>query len=244
MENGAGKIYKVWPKTTRFFHWVNVFTLFALLVVGLIIYNGGAFKFGVEARIMLKTVHVMIGYIFVLNLILRLAFGFIGNKHARFSAFLPFQKGFITCLKDYWAAYSTPKPIQYLGHNPMGRLAITAMFILLILQAVSGIVLAGTDIFFPPFGNYFAEMVAASGVNPADVVPYNKELVDPEMVKEMRAIRSPFIEIHKFGLYALPTLIVIHVASVIATEVKHGGGIISAMFTGNKSFKDDPVDKD
>ncbi|MGY8985554.1 MAG: cytochrome b/b6 domain-containing protein [Sphingomonadales bacterium] len=243
MANGTGKTYKVWSKPTRVFHWVNVVCVFALIVVGLIIFNGGQFKFGPEARIMLKTVHVMIGYVFVANLFIRLIFGLIGDKHTHFSAISPFKKNFFKDLKDFSAAYNTSKPIEYLGHNPLGRISISILFILLISQAVTGIVLAGTDIFFPPFGAYFAEMVAASGVNPADVVPYNADLVDAERVKEMRAIRAPFIKLHIYGLYGISTMVVLHIATIINHEIKHNDGLVSSMISGKRTLKGEPKDK-
>ena len=39
-------------------------------------------------------------------------------------------------------------------------------------------------------------------------------------------------------------MIVLHVFFVIRTEVKDGGGLISAMFTGKKVLRSKPVDLD
>jgi cytochrome b len=58
----------------------------------------------------------------------------------------------------------------------------------------------------------------------------------------MRAFRSPFVTMHYWNFYVLLVLIVIHIAGVIATELREGGGLVSAMFTGRKVLDQKPVD--
>jgi cytochrome b len=58
----------------------------------------------------------------------------------------------------------------------------------------------------------------------------------------MRAFRSPFVQVHELGVYALAVLIVIHIAAVVVTEVHEGGSITSAMFTGRKILSRPPPD--
>lgn len=53
-------------------------------------------------------------------------------------------------------------PPAYLGHNPLGRLMITALLFLLITQALTGLVLAGTDLYKPPFGGLVADIQSSS----------------------------------------------------------------------------------
>ena len=43
---------------------------------------------------------------------------------------------------------------------------MSLLFLLLLVQAATGLVLAGTDLFWPPFGRLFAEWIAAGGVDP------------------------------------------------------------------------------
>ena len=44
----------------------------------------------------------------------------------------------------------------------------------------------------------------------------------------MRALRSPFVEVHELGFYALAVVIVLHLIAVVATELPEGGSITSA----------------
>ena len=130
----------------------------------------------------------------------------------------------------------------YLGHNPIARMMVSILVILLVLQAVTGLVLAGTDIYYPPFGYWIASWIAAPGVDPATVAPYDKAGIDPTSWEAMRSFRSSFVTVHYWNFYALLFLIAIHIIGVIVTELREGGGIVSAMFTGRKVFDRKPVD--
>ncbi len=48
---------------------------------------------------------------------------------------------------------------------------------------------------------------------------------------------------HTYAAYTLMAIILLHIFSVVRAEVKEGGGIISAMFTGNKVTDKTPVDR-
>jgi len=232
--------YRVWDRTTRLFHWINFLSILVLIAVGLVIYNSKAFGLSTEGKVFAKELHVYAGYVFAINLFWRLIWGFIGGAYARFGRILPFGKGYGADLK----AYRSGEKTAWLGHNPMGRLAVTALLMLLTIQAVTGLVLAGTDIYFPPFGGMIAEWVAAEGVDPATLVPYAREMLDPAAYKDMREFRGPFIETHEIVFFVLAGMIVLHIAAVVWSDIRHGGGIISAMFTGRKAFSEKPADAD
>jgi cytochrome b len=112
-----------------------------------------------------------------------------------------------------------------------------------VLQTATGVILAGTDLFWPPFGGWFAGWVAAAGIDPATVSPLAPNTLDQTAYKAMRAFRSPVVMIHLYAFYALACVIVIHLIAVIVTEVHEGGSITSAMFTGRKLFNRPPQDR-
>ncbi len=58
----------------------------------------------------------------------------------------------------------------------------------------------------------------------------------------MRAFRGPFIEVHEIVFYVLAALVVLHLAAVVVTELREGGTIVSAMFTGRKILPGRPED--
>jgi Ni/Fe-hydrogenase 1 B-type cytochrome subunit len=103
--------------------------------------------------------------------------------------------------------------------------------------------LAGTDLCYPPVGSWIADWGVAPGVDPATLQPYAKQTCDAAAYADMRAFRKPFIAVHEIGFYLLPGLMSIHVLAVVITELREGGNLISAMFTGRKSLDKGPADK-
>jgi cytochrome b len=119
---------------------------------------------------------------------------------------------------------------------------VALLLLLLLTQAITGLLLAGTDIYYPPFGRWIAAWIAAPGADPSTIIPYNKTGVDPVSWEAMRSFRSPFVTVHYWTFYALLASVVLHIAGVVVTELREGGGIVSAMFTGRKVFDRQPVD--
>jgi Ni/Fe-hydrogenase 1 B-type cytochrome subunit len=236
------KAYFVWDANIRWFHWINVLCVLGLIVVGTAILNGKALGLSTEGKILLKTVHVLIGYAFAVNLLWRLIWTFIGGPHARWRSILPGGQGYLREVRSYISDVKAGRPRQYLGHNPLGRIAVTLLLFLLLAQAITGLALAGTDIFYPPLGSWIANWIAAPGVDPATLVPYAKETYDAVAYDAMRAFRKPFITIHYYGFYALLGVILIHILAVVVTELREGGNLISAMFTGKKILNQTPAD--
>ncbi len=236
------KSYVVWDASTRWFHWINAVSMLMLIALGVAILNAGTLGVSNDGKILLKAIHTWVGFVFTANLLLRIFWAFVGSRHARWQALLPGGNGYAGAVKSYVIAYVSGNPERYLGHNPLGRLAIFVLFLLMITQAATGLVLAGTDLFYPPFGHWIAAWVAASGVAPDTLVPYASAMYDSEAFKEMRAFRKPFITIHYFNFFVLCAFSVLHIAAVVLTEMKGEGGIISAMFTGKKAFSHEPLD--
>ncbi|MDH5731596.1 MAG: cytochrome b/b6 domain-containing protein, partial [Gammaproteobacteria bacterium] len=107
----------VWDIVVRSFHWLLVLAF--------------ALAFATED---FSVLHAYIGY-FILGLIaVRLLWGVIGSKHARFSDFIYRPRVIKQYLKDLF--FKRAK--HYVGHNPAGGLMIVLMLISLILTAVTG----------------------------------------------------------------------------------------------------------
>jgi Ni/Fe-hydrogenase b-type cytochrome subunit len=236
--------YAVWDAGTRWFHWINAICVIALAVVGYLILNAKGLDVPNAGKTTLKTVHTWIGYVFVANLLWRIVWAFMGNRYAQWRAILPGGRGYLHALRSYVAAFLAGHPQHYLGHNPAGRIGVALLFALIIVQAVTGLVLAGTDIFYPPFGPWIAQWISAPGVDPSTLVPYSPQMYDATAYESMRALRKPFAVVHLYSFYALMVIVVLHVAAVVITEVREGGSIVSAMFTGRKIMSGRPEDAD
>ena len=237
-------VYPVWDKTVRIFHWVNVLCVLGLIAVGTVSLNAKVLGITTDGKILLKTVHVYIGYVFAVNLAWRIVWGFIGSRYARWSAILPIGAEYRAQFSAYIAGAKSGKQVGFLGHNPIARLMVAMLLLLLSIQALTGLVLAGTDVYMPPFGNTIKEWVATDQSTVENVKPYSKEGVDEVTYKEMRAFRKPFITTHYYVYFILLVSIVLHLIGVVVTELRERNGLVSAMFTGKKVFSEKPFDAD
>lgn len=235
--------YKVWDRTQRIFHWINFLAVLTLAAIGTVILN--ADRIGIPddpGMVVLKTTHVYVGYVFLLNLLWRLVWAFVGGPFARWGALLPIGRSFGRRLSEFLRGLFAGKAPFYMGHNPVARIFLSVLVLLLVVQGATGIVLAGTDVYMPPLGGTMREWVAADTHDPQEVRPYAPETVNESSYQEMRAFRAPIIDVHEYNFYLLLIMIGIHIAAAIFTEFREGGTVISAMFTGSKFHEDVPVD--
>ncbi|XQW84225.1 cytochrome b/b6 domain-containing protein [Thalassotalea piscium] len=229
MKNQYHLVY-VWSKYLRLFHWLNVISIMLLLAVGLVIFNAKTIGVSVDGKILLKTIHVLIGYVFVANLIFRIMLGFFGKGYERWHKTLPFAKNFTQELAEF---KQNPHK-KYKGHNPLGKLMVGALFLCMFTQAITGLVIAGTDIYYPPLGHYFANSIAADASQLELIKPYSKENVDEQAYQIMRDLRKPFATTHVYAFYALLFLIPFHIIGVIMGERKEKTALVSSMINGYK----------
>jgi len=234
--------YPVWDRTVRIFHWINVLCILALIAIGVAILNSKALGVTNDGKLLLKTVHVYIGYVFAANLTWRIVWGFIGNRYSRWKSILPFNaehRAQLTAMKE---GAKTGKPVGFLGHSPIARLMVGLLFVLMSAQAITGLVLAGTDVYMLPFGNIVKESIAVDPTTVDIIKPYSKEGIDDVAYKEMRDVRKPFITVHYYAFWVLLAAILSHLLGVVVSELRERNGLVSAMFTGKKVFADKPFD--
>ncbi|MFZ1774753.1 MAG: cytochrome b/b6 domain-containing protein [Rhizobiaceae bacterium] len=118
---------KVWDRFVRAFHW-SLVTLFAV-----------AFLTGDE----LETVHEMAGYVIAALVGARIAWGFFGSRHARFTDFVRPPREVAVFLKDMISGGAK----RHLGHNPAGGMMILALIAVIGLICLSGFLMT-TDAFW------------------------------------------------------------------------------------------------
>lgn len=225
----------VWSRKIRLFHWINVGAILLLVAIGTIILNGKILGVSSDGKILLKTIHVLVGYVFAINLIFRLLLGFVGRNYERWHKTLPFNKGF----KAELLAFKQGRKTSYKGHNPAGKLMALALYLLMTIQMISGLVIAGTDIYYPPFGHYFAKSIALDKGNINAIKPYSTENIDKTSYQAMRALRKPFINAHVYAFYCLLFLVPLHIIGVIIAERREKSALVSAMINGYKYLPED-----
>lgn len=110
---------KVWDPVVRMLHWVLVL-VFAL-----------AWLTADEWDI----VHEYAGYAVAILVGMRIVWGVIGTRHARFSDFIYRPSAVIAYLKD--SIYFRAK--RYIGHNPAGGAMVLALLVSLLIATATGV---------------------------------------------------------------------------------------------------------
>jgi cytochrome b len=119
----------VWDFPTRIFHG----SLIALVIVSFVTGKIGG---------LWMQYHKWSGYTILGLVVFRLAWGFVGGRYARFSAFVRGPGGVLRYARAMWRRDAP----RYLGHNPLGGWSVLAMLTALLVQAVTGL-FANDDIF-------------------------------------------------------------------------------------------------
>ena len=118
---------KVWDPFVRLFHW----SLVALFVI--------AYVTGDE----IEKVHIAAGYAIAGLLALRIVWGFIGPRHARFTDFVRSPREAHYYLRDALLLRAR----RYIGHNPAGGLMVIALIVMLAGTCATGYLLT-TDAYW------------------------------------------------------------------------------------------------
>ncbi|MFD2173932.1 cytochrome b/b6 domain-containing protein [Rhodobacter lacus] len=134
----------IWDPLVRVFHWA----LFVCVV--------GAWLLG-EFGPSIMTLHFWLGYAIGGLLVVRLLWGLIGPKTARFANFVTGPGPVLR----YALTLFSRKPSHTHGHNPMGGWSVVVMLAVLALQVGSGLFSASFDDFvFGPFSDLVSEDVS------------------------------------------------------------------------------------
>ncbi|MEO7744121.1 MAG: cytochrome b/b6 domain-containing protein [Usitatibacter sp.] len=112
----------VWDLPLRIFHWT---------LAGLVVFS---FVTGKVAGPWLEW-HMRSGYAILALVLFRLAWGVVGSQTARFTAFVRGPRAGL----EYLEAALARRPLQVLGHNPLGGWMVVFMLALLLVQAATGL---------------------------------------------------------------------------------------------------------
>lgn len=182
------KEIKVWDIFIRFFHWIIVL----------------AFIIAYASEDDLMLIHSWAGYLILALVILRILYGFVGTRYARFSNFVVSPTIAIRYVKDTLLFKSK----RYIGHNPAGGFMILLMLVGLVITCISGTVALAVEERAGPFVALLSYM------------PY--------------WLLSPMEDLHEFFANLTVLLIAAHLAGVLIESIVHNENLIRSMFTGRK----------
>lgn len=117
----------VWDPFVRLFHW----TIVVCCCLNLFVLEEG------------ETAHRFVGYVVAVMLGLRLLWGLVGSRHARFASFFPTPSRLVPYLRDLRRG----REPRHVGHNPAGAVMMLLLMLLLAGLCVTGWMM-GLDAFW------------------------------------------------------------------------------------------------
>ena len=182
---------RVWDPLVRVFHWSLA----------------GAFLVAYLTEDHLLTLHSYAGYTALALVTLRLPWGFVGPRHARFSDFVRGPSAVIAYLKEALALRAE----RHLGHNPAGGAMVVALLASITLTALSGMATLGAVEFSGPLAPYLAGI----GHDGAEALE----------------------EIHELLANLTLLLVLAHLAGVALASFQHKENLPRSMVTGRKPIR-------
>jgi cytochrome b len=221
---GVMNTIKVWDIFVRAFHWSLVVAIITQLVTA-------------EDA---KSVHAIVGYFIVALLVLRIIWGFIGSKHARFKDFVYPPADILGYLKGLFQG----RPKHYIGHNPAGGAMACLLLFTLVLTTLTGLLTYGSE-GKGPFALQPASFVNSAAANDEhqrsdeDRDHHDSAEYDQKDQHGQGNLQSGHFwkELHETLVGFLLFLAGIHICGVIASSYVHKENLILAMFTGKKKVK-------
>ena len=182
------KMVRVWDPLVRVFHW------------GL----AGSFAIAFLTEDDLLALHVWAGYLILGLIFIRVLWGFVGTRHARWSDFVKQPTEIFTYLK----AAIRSRAARYLGHNPAGGAMVVALMLSVTLTGLSGLAVYGAQELSGPM----APLLSGLSEGWAHALE----------------------DIHEVVANLTLLLVLLHLAGVALASLQHRENLVRAMITGLK----------
>ena len=197
---------RVWDPLVRIGHWV--------LVV--------AFATAYITEGEPQSLHSFAGYALAVTVTLRILWGLVGPRRARFSDFVTGPGRVFAYLRDLL----TGRAERHLGHSPEGGAMTVALLFALAVTALSGMATLAVEEGQGPL---------AGIVTSASLPTWAEENYDHDEYGEHGAGGvEAFEEIHEFAVKVTLLLILLHLSGVAWASRAHGENLVRAMIDGRK----------
>jgi Ni/Fe-hydrogenase 1 B-type cytochrome subunit len=206
---GRVRLY-VWQVPVRLTHWVTVGSIVVLSLTGGYIADPYLIAPGGSVMTTVRFIHLVAAVGLVAAGLLRTVWLLVGNRFARWPAFIPtsrFQATEIFRQAGFYAFLRRDIP-KVLGHNQLAAAAYVLLFVLLVAETLTGFVLLGV-----------------LGAEPAATLfGWVRELVG------LQAIRL----VHHLAMWGVLAIALFHVYSCVLVDNLEKNGLLSSMFSGFK----------
>ena len=160
--------------------------------------------------------HVWGGYVVGVLVVLRVVWGFVGPRHARFSDFVRSPIVALVYFKDL--LYGRAR--RYIGHSPAGGAMVIALLVCLAATVATGLIAYGEE------GKGPLAVVMVTDANEAG----SRALAE----RRGGETESTIGELHGLMANITVALVVAHIFGVVVASVVHKENLVLAMITGRK----------
>ena len=202
----------IWDPLVRIGHWTLVIAFFTAYLSGDDLFN----------------IHKWAGYVVAGYVLVRIVWGLIGTRHARFTNFVRGPGAVLGYLRGLFTGHGK----DYAGHNPAGGAMVVALLFSLLVTTGSGMALYAVEDNAGPLAGIvteetFAPMASAFGE-------------EGEHGRDEESGAEELLEgVHKAFVYITLALIGLHLAGVVASSLAHKQNLARAMVTGRKPETDE-----
>lgn len=214
-EFNDAKRVRVWDPLVRIVHWI--------LVVGFFV------AYFTEDDFL--TLHVWAGYTVGALVVMRVLWGFVGPRHARFSDFLYGPREVWRYLIDLLAFRAK----RHLGHSPAGGAMVLALLVGLAATVWSGLEFYAVEENAGPLASLSSDRMALNVLANETEKKQDGGHKDAEEREDREGEDGEFWEeIHETLSNLMLALILLHIAGVLFASVVHRENLVRSMVTGYK----------
>jgi Ni/Fe-hydrogenase 1 B-type cytochrome subunit len=218
---------KVWQLPIRIAHWLIFLSVVTLGITGYLIGNP-SFSAPTEASKIysfgnVRYIHFLAAYVLVSAFLIRLYWGFVGNRFSRWLTMLPLTTGRWKGIFAETADLVLPKGRLrvYTGHSPMANLGYIAVYAGILFSIVSGFTLHAAAHYSPAWRKVAAWGLALFGNN-------------------LNTVHL----LHHVMMWFFALFLLVHLYLVIYTVVVSRTTEIDTMFSGKKFVFEGELAKD
>jgi cytochrome b len=177
------------------------------------------------------TLHVWAGYTIGVLVALRVLWGVMGPRYARFADFVYAPPTVVTYLVDLLRARAK----RYVGHSPAGGAMVVTLLLALAATVVTGLLVYAEEEQAGPLAGFVAEapvpMMAAPAIASARA---DEESDETTGARRAGKRESAFEEAHEVIANLTLVLVIAHILGVILASIVHRENLLRAMVTGRK----------
>jgi len=200
----------VWQVPVRVTHWVIVACIVILSVTGVYIADPFLVPAGGNVMTTVRVIHIATAIVFLAAGVVRTIWLLVGNRFARWSAFIPTSRNQATEFfrqAGFYAFLRRDIP-KVLGHNQLAATAYVALFGFLLIETITGFALDGIG-----------------GAQPAGMIfGWLSDFLGPQFLRL----------IHHLCMWAILAIAVFHIYSCVLVDHIEKNGLMSSIFSGYK----------